>query len=294
MSGLGDNGLQSNDSGRDERSIPAARPVTDFAWEEVGEELVILDAETLQYHALNATAVWIWQACDGAATPNRLSQELSIPVEVVESTVAELGAAGLLQSPSDTWDSTLNRRRAAKLIAAGLVGAVGLPVIKSITAPDAASAASIGQCQFGFTAGAWLCGVCRFFDCGCETVTSGGSGYCCVCGGSGARVMAASGGPSYDAFFAAVGKAQSGQPLTWTDDSYEVIEEEPVDTTANEGVSAPAGAEEQAPAIEAPPEVQPESTAQREAPAQAPEDSSASEAVETGSGAEESTEQANG
>ncbi|MEZ4530795.1 MAG: PqqD family protein [Thermomicrobiales bacterium] len=105
------------------QAIPAARPLSDFAVERVGDDLVILDGESMQYHTLNLAAAQIWQACDGVNSTNRIASELGLPIELVESTVSELGEAGLLQSPSAQWDSTLNRRRASKLIAAGLVGA---------------------------------------------------------------------------------------------------------------------------------------------------------------------------
>jgi len=165
------------------QAIPAARPLSDFAVERVGDDLVILDGESMQYHTLNLAAAQIWQACTGANSTHRIASELGMPIELVESTVSELGEAGLLQSPSNHWDSTLNRRRASKLIAAGLIGAVGLPIVKSITAPDAASAASIGECAFGITFGSRACWVCGIFRCDCEAVTSGGSGFCCVCEG---------------------------------------------------------------------------------------------------------------
>lgn len=125
-----------------QRPVPAARPLSDFAVEVVGDELVIFDAETLHYHTLNATAQLVWRSCDGTASPVAIAQALDIPVELVQLTVAEFGEASLLSLPDHVWSSAVTRRRAAQLIAAGLVGTLGLPVVKSITVPDAAAAAS--------------------------------------------------------------------------------------------------------------------------------------------------------
>lgn len=173
-------------------TVPAARPLSDFSIEQVGDDLVILDGETLQYHTLNQTAAWIWRACDGVTSAAQMAAEVGIPVEVVEATIAELGEVGLLQSPSNQWDSTLNRRRAAKLIAAGLVGVVGLPVIKSITAPDSAAAYTRNQC-LAIPGAIGLC-TAGNFTCTLNCVAahnlswygqcvSGGTGNarCCVC-----------------------------------------------------------------------------------------------------------------
>lgn len=124
------------------RPVPAARPLSDFAVETIGDELIVLDVLSMQYHTLNAEAARVWSACDGVASAASIASALDLPVESVEAAVAQLGEAGLLQARSEEWDSTVSRRRVTKLIAAGLIGAVGLPVIKSITAPDAASADS--------------------------------------------------------------------------------------------------------------------------------------------------------
>lgn len=122
--------------------IPAARPLADFAFERVGDDLILFDGETMQYHTLNGMAERIWRACDGTATLAAIAAATSLPLEVVEITAGELGEASLLQTSAGAWSVPMNRRSVAKLIAAGVVGVVGVPAIKSITAPDAASAAS--------------------------------------------------------------------------------------------------------------------------------------------------------
>lgn len=128
-------------------AVPAARPLSDFAVERLGDELVLLDGETKQYHNLNGVAVAIWQACDGVASVESIAQMTGLPVEVVATTIGELGEASLLQSPPDRWAVSMNRRRAAKLIAAGAAGAVGVPVVLSLTAPNSASAVSCNSAK---------------------------------------------------------------------------------------------------------------------------------------------------
>lgn len=123
-------------------AVAAARPLSDFAHERVGDDLVIFDGETMQYHTLNGVAAKIWRACDGAASIEAIAQSMGLPVEVVATTIGELGEASLLQTPASAWSVGMNRRRAAKLIAAGAAGAIGVPVVLSLTAPSHQAAAS--------------------------------------------------------------------------------------------------------------------------------------------------------
>ncbi len=149
-------------------SIPAARAIGDFAWERVGNDLVLFDAETMQYHTLNAVAERIWRACDGVASVASITASTGLPGEVVETTVSELGEASLLATPGGGWAVSMNRRRAAKLIAAGVVGAVGVPVVLSITAPDSASAQTqlraCGSGEHQTATGCSLGDKCRYQD----------------------------------------------------------------------------------------------------------------------------------
>jgi hypothetical protein len=174
---------------------PAARPISDFVVESVGDSLVIFDAASLHYHTLNSTARQIWSKCDGAGSPDSIARDLAIPRELVELTVAELGESGLLVETEGHWDATVTRRRAAKLIAAGLAGAVGFPIVTSITVPDSASAETQNECV---VAGA-LYGPCDpttqdgqvgcLFSCvkaghctsHCKSISGSASDGCCFC-----------------------------------------------------------------------------------------------------------------
>ena len=57
--------------------VPAARPLSDFCLERIGEEVVLYDPEHIQYHTLNAIAYSIWTLCDGQLTVQGISETLS-------------------------------------------------------------------------------------------------------------------------------------------------------------------------------------------------------------------------
>lgn len=146
--------------------VPAARPLNGFSWERVSDDLVVFDSQTMQYHTLNGAAEKIWRSCDGVATIDTIAAAANLPAEVVETTIAELGEASLLQTPSSSWSASMSRRRAAKLIAAGAVGSIGAPVVLSLTAPYSASAVTCGSASehapcgdvgVGATCGQFVC-----------------------------------------------------------------------------------------------------------------------------------------
>lgn len=152
MSAIGDRGLQSYDSEGADRSVPAARPLDDFCMEPVGDEVVMYDETLDRYHTLNLTAFEIWRQCDGAQTRFDIGRAMSndgkpMAIETIDATVSQLGEAGLLQASETEFDSTLDRRRMMKLVAAGVIGAVGIPIVASITRLGPEAAASHGQCH---------------------------------------------------------------------------------------------------------------------------------------------------
>jgi hypothetical protein len=123
--------------------VPTARPLSDFTYEEIGDELVLFDFETKQYHTVNAMARKIWQSCDGISSVETIAASTGLPCEIVEVTIAELAEASLFSTSSCVPVMSINRRRAAKMIAGGIIG---LPVVLSITAPHASAQASQVTC----------------------------------------------------------------------------------------------------------------------------------------------------
>jgi len=126
--------------------VPARRPTSDFSTSLAGTDLVIFDADTLQYHTLNQPSQAIWSLCDGHRTLGEMSDLLrsagsDLPVEVVAIAVHDLAAARLLE-PDSVEPQVIDRR----LVLAGIgIGGILLPLISSITAP--VNAATSGQCQ---------------------------------------------------------------------------------------------------------------------------------------------------
>jgi hypothetical protein len=150
--------------------VPVARSIEDFCATESGEDRhVFMDRQRLEFHRLNDAAFAVWQLCDGRRSVADVADELDIPVETVELTVAELGEAGLLEAAHEGFDSKLHRREVLRLAAAGLIGALGLPVISSITAGDADAAPSC--CNAG--------GNCLNNNQSCTASCQCKSGCCC-------------------------------------------------------------------------------------------------------------------
>jgi hypothetical protein len=163
-------------------AIPAARALDNFSAAEVsGGEYVFLDNERLEYHTLNAPAFAVWQLCDGRRTAADISRALAttatpLPVEAVEFAAAELGEAGLLESPVETLNAGLTRRRVVKIAAAGVFGAVVLPAVSSITAPSALANHTCGALGTVPNNGHCVCSSECNSGCCCQTAT--GEGVC--------------------------------------------------------------------------------------------------------------------
>lgn len=116
--------------------VPAARPLEDFSLERVGDDVVLFDPGLNRYHTLNEPAFRIWRLCDGSRSAESIASSLDhgeSTVEFVRAAIEQLGESGLLQAPEAGFASSMHRRHVIKLVAAGAVGAVGIPVVASIT-----------------------------------------------------------------------------------------------------------------------------------------------------------------
>ncbi|HET9659481.1 MAG TPA: PqqD family protein, partial [Thermomicrobiales bacterium] len=146
--------------------VPASRPLSQFSSEWVGDDVILFDPELNRYHTLNRLAYDVWRLCDGSRTVGLIAggsdwAEGDVTMEAVELAVAQLGESGLLQAPETAFEASLHRRKVVKLVAAGVIGAVGIPIVASITrvGPEA-SATEIVQCPDGVT-------TCNSTDCCC-------------------------------------------------------------------------------------------------------------------------------
>lgn len=57
--------------------VPAARPLSDFCMERVGDDVVLYDPENIQYHTLNAIAFDVWRLCDGSRSVEEMTRRLA-------------------------------------------------------------------------------------------------------------------------------------------------------------------------------------------------------------------------
>jgi hypothetical protein len=129
--------------------VPAARPLGDFNMELVGDDVVLFDCLRNRYHTINPAAFEIWQRCDGTLNVDQIADRLVVQKDLVDTAIELLGEAGLLEAPENAFDSTMHRRTMVKLVSAGVLGTVALPLVRTITVPHAVSAASGDECVPG-------------------------------------------------------------------------------------------------------------------------------------------------
>jgi Coenzyme PQQ synthesis protein D (PqqD) len=157
--------------------------------ESIDGELCVYDTARQRVHALNHTAAFVWQRCDGRTTPAELAAALSAEASIDDAeavvllTLQELAAAHLLSAPPiDEVARVVSRRN---LLGRG-VAAAAIPTIYSIVAPtpiDAQSplagaptlgSISLTQATPGSTVVVTLAGT--GFIVGATTVTVAGGG----------------------------------------------------------------------------------------------------------------------
>lgn len=163
---------------------PQRLPIEQFSIVQIDDEIIALNTEQLTYHTLNRVAYDIWLACDGTRQAEEIRGWLiiehpSLTLDAVEHGIAELAEAGMLETRHASVDpSNHPRRRSRRTVLAG-IGAAAVPVIASITAPEAGAQNSglpLGAacgCSFGNTCCASGCCLNRWaFPCngrpGCE------------------------------------------------------------------------------------------------------------------------------
>lgn len=118
---------------------------TDLIVEEVLDEVVIYDLADAHAHALNPTAAYVWQQCDGTHTPADISRQVEAKFnldqadDLVALSLDKLAKAKLLDVSIAAEPNLLSRRDVVKKIG---VGIALLPVVTSIVAPSVAQAAS--------------------------------------------------------------------------------------------------------------------------------------------------------
>jgi hypothetical protein len=112
---------------------------------ELPDETLIFDHARNKAHCLNRTVALVWQHSDGRTTigaiATLLAEKLGIPAEeaVVQLALEQLGKRHLLEQPVEPLAglARLSRREVLKKLA---VAAVAMPLVMTITAPNARAA----------------------------------------------------------------------------------------------------------------------------------------------------------
>ncbi|HYO92772.1 MAG TPA: PqqD family peptide modification chaperone [Pyrinomonadaceae bacterium] len=114
----------------------------------LADEVLVYDLETNKAHCLNTTAALVWNHCDGRKSVSEIAASLEANTleqfteEMVWLALNQLERFRLLEGPVKLplKASGMSRRELVRKL--GLAGAASLPLILSIVAPEAASAAT--------------------------------------------------------------------------------------------------------------------------------------------------------
>ncbi len=136
--------------------------------QELADELLVYDERKHKAHCLNETAWKIWEECNGensvAEISERTSQKLQAPVdeEMVWVALDALGKNGLLKERVAV--DAMSRRAMMRRL--GIGAAIAIPVVTSIIAPKAISAATCLASGQPCTSSAQCCsGLCNAGTC---------------------------------------------------------------------------------------------------------------------------------
>jgi hypothetical protein len=129
---------------RSDRAPKARR--SQLVIKELASETLVYDERNHQAHCLNQTAAFVWKHCDGRRSLPALARMLeketnvSVPEHTVRLAIKQLEESHLLEaSRSKPIWAGLSRREMVRTIG---ITAVALPIVTSIVAPTAASAAT--------------------------------------------------------------------------------------------------------------------------------------------------------
>ena len=139
---------------------------------DLGDEILVYDAERDRAHCLNRTVALVWKHCDGKHSVADISQlmqvELQAPVQpnVVWYALKQLDKHHLLQGSVTLPEEMdgLTRREFVRKV--GIAAAVAVPIIISIAVPTPARAASCLAAGSVCSSSAQCCsGNCSSFVC---------------------------------------------------------------------------------------------------------------------------------
>lgn len=157
--------------------LPQARN-TGIVIQHADQELLVYDLVTHKAFNLNETAMNVFNCCDGETTFDALQSKYNLTAEIVYLALDELKKRDLLEENAAYESPFVNLSRREAIRRAGLASMAALPVISSLVAPSAVSAAS-GCIQPGLNPNAQVTDPRGLLycttDCSNPTVT----GRCC-------------------------------------------------------------------------------------------------------------------
>jgi hypothetical protein len=133
---------------RAEHAAPRARHAQ-LVIKELANETLVYDELSHEAHCLNQTAAFIWKHCDGRTSPAEMARQLEkltgtpVSEQVVWLALRQLAKSHLLDGPSQKLSPERQISRRALMRTLGVAAAASVPLVTSIVAPTAVSAATI-------------------------------------------------------------------------------------------------------------------------------------------------------
>ena len=135
------------------------------------DEILVYDLRSNEAMCLNASSASVWERCDGTRSPrdiaHDLSRKLKTPVseEFVDLALSELARHELLTNAEYPENRRVSRRQLIRRV--GMASMIGLPLVASMVAPQAALAQSCTANNSSCTLSAQCCSNC------CKNVSPG-------------------------------------------------------------------------------------------------------------------------
>lgn len=162
--------------------------------QELGGEVLIYDLKTNKAHCLNETSALVWQACDGdrnvSDITKQVSEKLNAPAtdDLVWLALDQFKKDELIVNGSEIngFFGGMSRREVIRNV--GLASVIALPLVSSLVAPKAASAASVAPaaCNTADAGDTFIGGTCPQNCAGaaCNTTTGQGTPGRCLATGT--------------------------------------------------------------------------------------------------------------
>ena len=130
-----------------DRPLPRARRAK-LIVEELPDETLVYDEERHKAHCLNETAALVWKHCDGRTSVAQIAQRLekkldaTVPAQVVWLALDQLNKSHLLDESVMRPAGVKQMSRREMVRKTSIAAAIAIPLVTSMIAPTAASAAS--------------------------------------------------------------------------------------------------------------------------------------------------------